>query len=273
MESETAGKDNEYVDNIVESILTNKEPKDKKSKSVYEKFKTGDFFNFSTQVELLASKTETNPGIQIPIVVLLYLRVVFEALKRDWDYIMLEDGMEGAGKSRFIKEVVGETWPYITGTPFTIDNIVFTVDEFLEKAKTLPQYSLIIWDESIFGATGQKALTLDGQALRELLSTIRKRNLFAIFIMPRFDEFAPYIGKTRGRVLFRVKGNLIRRGLLDIYLPRSKRVLYEVEKRNLHIWFAEPDYKNVKFKIFKQYGRKPMIDDAEYEKKKDESIA
>ena len=122
-----------------------------------------------------------------------------EVVKDDDDWVCLVDGRERAGKSVFAQQLA-----YYLDRDFNLDNIVFSVDDFLEQIRTAKPYSCIVWDEAFRGLNKRQAISKVNKKVIQALMEVGQRNLYIIIVLPTFFELDKYAVLHRCKGLFHV---------------------------------------------------------------------
>jgi hypothetical protein len=97
------------------------------------------------------------------------LKVKERVLTKDRDFVAVYDGEEGVGKS-----VLAQQHALILDPNFTIDNIVFTSDDFIKKIKNpkTKKGSCIVLDEAFSAANSRGALTEVNSLIFSIVSSL-----------------------------------------------------------------------------------------------------
>lgn len=186
---------------------------------------------------------------------------------KKFDNLIIIDGDEGYGKSTLATEI-GYYVAYEMGRRFSVNNIFFNVDEMTEYARTNKE-QVIIWDEAALGGLSSQWQSKVQQILTQLLMVARKKKHFWIFNIPKFYKLNEYIMVDRAIGMIHVYArNETQLGRFVYYSKRQKEKLYM-------------DFKRKKQRNYKKYktlhGSFPdvmadLIDEEEYDRKKDEAI-
>ena len=148
-------------------------------------------------------------------------------INNDRDFVMVIDGEEGSGKSVLAQQIAKKLDP-----TFTIENITFNSDQFIDRLKKAPKHSCIILDEAFSSANSRSALTEVNRSLIGVATEMRQQNLFVIIVIPSFFDLDKYFALWRCRALFHVyfnsKGG---RGSYIIFPKSKKKYLYLVGKK------------------------------------------
>ena len=181
-------------------------------------------------------------------------------VKKNWDFITIVVGFEGSGKSRFCM-----TSSLYMDSKFSLENIVFTPSEFLEAVDTLPNESVIMWDEA--DALGNHHADTVKNLVMNKMQRIRDKNLKIFLVSPTMWMWGWYFVKHRTRGLFEIYAKGLQRGYFNFWDRDDKQRLFDKGKRKKSYKAHKPT----------RYGRFVDIPDNfpvsidEYRKKKAEA--
>ncbi len=174
-------------------------------------------------------------------------KVKKRVLTKDRDFVMVIDGEEGSGKSVLAQQIATYFDP-----KFTIDNIVFTSDEFLKiiKDPKTEKGTCIVLDEAFSAANSRSSLTEVNKAMIGVATEMRQKNLFIIFCIPSFFDLDRYFALWRCRTLVHVyfAPNEARRYV--IFPKDQKKMLYIKGKKNYSYGFPKSPYPPFHFPNF-----------------------
>ena len=196
-----------------------------------------------------------------------YLKQNLDHLKRavanKWDGVMVVDGLEGGGKTNIGKCIAH----YCSEGKFNLDNVVFTPQQFMDAVVRAKPGEAILWDEFILAGLSTEGMNQMQNALIKFMTTIRKRRLFIILVVPWIFMLRTYFAVGRSRCLIHVYSHDgIQRGRFVFYNYIDKSELYFKGKR-----FFKYDVKPSFYGVFTKYDGL-FYDEEEYEKKKDTTI-
>ena len=147
---------------------------------------------------------------------------------------------------------------------FDIDNIVFKADDLIEKAFSLPKYSVLVLDEGD-DLTAQYYSKL-AIKLRRFFRKCGQLNLFFLLLIPDFFELPRAYAVTRSTYLINVMFmGRFERGFFEFYSGKRKRELYYKGRRY-------GDYECVKENFKGRFPKPYLVDEEEYRKKKHEDM-
>lgn len=183
-------------------------------------------------------------------------------IKHDEDRVYIVDGRERSGKSVFAIQQASFLDPL-----FSVDNICFTPDEFLEKIRTSEKGRVIIFDEAFRGLSSAGSRSKVNQKIKQALMEMGQKNLIVFIVLPSFFLLDIYAAMLRSNALFHIYRNRKgKRGFFRVYNYNKKAQLYQTGLKKG--WsYTKP---GTKFKG-KFYNKYP-IDENAYRKKKDKSL-
>jgi len=180
--------------------------------------------------------------------------------KKDWDWFVIVDGMEGSGKSVFGFQIAK-----ILDPNFTHEQIAFNANDFINIVVKAKKHQCIIFDEAFTGLNSRTSLSEVNNILVSLMMEMRQKNLFIILIMPSFFMLDKYAVLHRAKGLFHVYMDNGRRGFWNFYNQQRMKYLYLKGKK-----FYE--YQHAKPIIFGRFQDQYMIDKEPYIKIKKSAL-
>jgi len=189
------------------------------------------------------------------------LNTMNEVVHDDDDFVLLLDGRERAGKSVFAQQIA-----YYLDRDFKLNNIVFTVDDFLDKVRNSEPYSCIVWDEAFRGLNKRQAISRVNKKVVQTLMEVGQKNLFIIIVLPTFFELDKYAVLHRAKGLIHIHRDTLRsdkrllRGFFKFYSYKKMKEMY-FHGRFEYKYCRQCDY----------FGRFPhyyTVDQEEYRNKK-----
>ena len=199
------------------------------------------------------------------------LDIANKAIRKDWDMVILVDGMEGSGKS-----VMAQQAAYYCDPSFNLKNIVFTPSEFKKEIMTAKKYTSIVYDEAYTGLSSRATMSMINRALVSMLAEIRQRNLFVFVVMPTFFDLDKYVAIWRSRALINLYTDGFNRGYFKFYSSSRKKELYVNGKKFYNYFKPEPNFRG-RFTDFytvdkEKYKRKKRDSLMDREKKAEEAL-
>ncbi len=184
-----------------------------------------------------------------------------KAVSKDWDGVFLIDGMEGSGKSS-----LGVTCLYyLTNGNFTVDNVVYTPEQFERKVEESKVGEAILWDEFVLGGMSEDTLTKMQRSLIKKFTMMREKRLYVCLIIPYIFLLKPYFAVARTRFLLQTYSNDgIDRGSFKFYNYPAKSYIYFTGKKK---WFYPKEAKPSFIGNFGNYLDR-LIDKEKYTEKK-----
>lgn len=185
-----------------------------------------------------------------------------EAIRKDWDNVVIIDGVEGGGKSVFAQQLAC----YVDET-LILDRVCFNPKEFRDAISKAGKGQAIIYDEAFGGLSSRAAMSQVNKALVEMLMEIRQKNLHIFIVCPSFFEVDKYAAIHRSRFLFHIytpTNKPFERGYWKFYNYDIKKTIYLEGKRNYSYCR--------KCNFFGRFTKGYPLGDEEYRKKKLESL-
>lgn len=199
------------------------------------------------------------------------LNLLAEKIVKDWFFTLI---VSGSGNVRIGKSVLAQQIGYyITNAvnrihdldrEFTLNNIVFSAEELMEKALELPPYSIVILDEGDDLTTHYWSKL--ARRLRRFYRKSGQLNLIFILVIPDFFELNKKYAITRSRMLFNVKTWKLERGYYDVFNNKAKKNLYFQGKKRHDYNAWKVSYDDAHFFDFYPVGEQA------YRKKKREDL-
>jgi len=164
-------------------------------------------------------------------------KVRYKVLKKDFDFVGVVDGREGAGKSVLALQLGA----YLDEN-FSIDNIVFTSGDFISKIKNPATHkgACIILDEGFNAINSRASMSEVNRSMGAISTEMRQKNLFILIVLPSFFDLDKQFGLHRSSSLFHVylrdgveRGQYVifpRRYKLNLYLNGKKTYNYSKPK-------------------------------------------
>ena len=154
---------------------------------------------------------------------------VIEYIKRkDLDWIHVNVGNEGVGKTTLSLDVCEAIDP-----KFSINNVVFTIDELIEQIKDSYPGKCIIIDEGALLFFTRDAMSNDTKRAVKLLTAMRTYNLFVWINVPNYWVLDKYIREHRVKSVTQVPI----RGRYRYYCPSKVKDLRQDKKKKYKtIW-------------------------------------
>lgn len=169
--------------------------------------------------------------------------------KLNEDRVYLCDGREGTGKSTFVFQQA----KYINPN-FDINDICFKPNDFVNKIRTAPKGSVIVFDEAFRGLSSKSTRSKTNKAIVEAMMEVRQRNLIIFIVLPTIFLLELYAAVFRSEALFHVyklkqamaSGRKLR--AFKIYNYVKKKQLY-LRGKQKYFSYAYPKIKRAKGKF------------------------
>lgn len=187
-------------------------------------------------------------------------KVRYRVLNKDFDFVGLIDGREGSGKSVLAMQVGAYLDPN-----FSLDNIVFTSEEFISKIKDpkTKKGSCILLDEAFNALNSRASMTEVNRSMGAVATEMRQKNLFILIVLPSFFDLDKQFALHRSSSLIHVYlKDSVQRGQFLIFPRSSKLQLYLNGKKTYNYSRPKSPYAPCKFTNFY------TVDENEYRSKK-----
>lgn len=187
---------------------------------------------------------------------------VKKIMKKEWDCVIMVDGIEGSGKSTL---AITCAW-YISNGNLTPYHIVTGCNDAVIKLKELPDSSTLVIDEGSLVFSSKETMKKEQVRLIKILNVIRQKRMCLIVVSPCFFDLNKYIATQRSRFLIHVyTDRLLNRGRFTFFGQKKKQLLYSIGKKNYNS-YAHPrsNFSGV-FTKFDPFGK-------EYKKMKEKSL-
>ncbi len=186
--------------------------------------------------------------------------VRYRVLEKDFDFVTVVDGREGSGKS-----VLAMQYGAYLDPNFSLDNIVFTAEDFIKKIKDpkIKKGACILLDEGFNAINSRASMSEINRSMGAIATEMRQKNLFIIIVLPSFFDLDKQFALHRASSLIHVYlKDSVERGQYLIF-PRSKKLyLYLNGKKTYN--YSKPKSPFPPCKFSKHY----VVDEEEYRKKK-----
>lgn len=190
-------------------------------------------------------------------------------IKKGYFNCLLVFGPTRSGKTT----VASQCGAYIAsrvGAEFNTESIFFDASRLEEECKKGKKNAVYMLDEAAFDLTGEDWAKEAQKRLKTYFSVAAKYNQTIILLIPHIEELRKYFvinEHTRG-IEVRINKKTLDRGGLILYSQNALRYLYYFRKMNQ---YSRADGV-MGFRCSFRKGLPPTIDEAEYEKRKDEAI-
>lgn len=147
---------------------------------------------------------------------------------RDFDAVILIDGMERVGKSVLAMNCAN----YLSDTNFGLANYSRGLRDCAKKIKELPDKSVIILDEASLIFNSKSSTSKPVKALLKLMDVVGQKNLIFILCLPSFFDLPKAMAIRRSKFLIRVDvGEDYERAKLLFWGEQAKEWLYKKGKK------------------------------------------
>lgn len=180
--------------------------------------------------------------------------------KKDYDWVWIVDGTEGAGKSMLAMQLGKVLDPTLS-----IDRICMTPNEFTKAIVKAKKGQCIIFDEAFTGLSSRASLTEINKLIVSLMMEMRQKNLFVIIVMPTIFLLDRYVALFRAKGLFHVYLKNGKRGRWIYFNNKKKKLLYLLGKKLF-------SYGKPKSRFRGRFYEKYTISEQEYRDKKGDAL-
>lgn len=149
--------------------------------------------------------------------------------KKDWDGVILIDGLERVGKS-----TLGITIAYyLSDGNFSVKNICADNNEVIQKIESLSDKSVLLVDEGSLVFNSRDAMQKEQKKLIKILNVVGQKNLIIIVILPSIFDLNKSIAIRRSKFLLHCYADKqLTRGRFAYFGEVAKRKLFTVGKKN-----------------------------------------
>jgi len=209
------------------------------------------------------------------------LKVIPNFLKDGYDCVIV---VSGHGKVRIGKSTIAMQIGYFIAwllaggekkrnikVPFDNSNVVFTPNDLMKKAESLPKGSVILYDEGRAGLDSIRAMERINKGMIDFFQECGQYGHVILIVLPNFHKLTEDIAVSRSLFLVDVFHNeKYKRGYFKFYNERQKEYLYVFGKKRLGT-YAKYNAANCSF--FGKFGRAtPGIDVELYEEQKRKAL-
>ena len=186
-----------------------------------------------------------------PIALRLWDNLREDKLKRmNEDRVYIVDGRERTGKSSFAFQQA----KYIDPT-FTLENICFKPEDFLDRIRNAPQGSVIVFDEAFRGLSSKGSRSKVNKAIVQALMEVGQRNLIIFIVLPTIFLLEIYAAVFRSEALFHIyktkkkmsSGARVR--AFKVYNYKNKKYLY-LRGKTKYFSYAQPKIRKEKGEFY-----------------------
>lgn len=142
-------------------------------------------------------KLKSGVELKVPDVLNEDLKIfVDDMLKSEMDFVIVIDGKEGCGKS-YTGRGLASLLANICGTPFGVDNIHFTLADYITFAEKGQKFQVNVLDESRNELNRKRAMSKSNVMFTNWLSENRDKQQVHILILPAIHDLDSYITSFR----------------------------------------------------------------------------
>lgn len=171
---------------------------------------------------------DLNSPFQLPIFLKENLDKIKKIQKKDFDAVLIFDGMERAGKSTL---AIMCGW-YLSDCKLTLNNFARGLKDAAKKIQDLPDGSVLIMDEGSLVFNSKSAMSKEQVILGKLMDVVGQKNLVFIICLPDFFDLSKPIATRRSKFLVNVGVDReYNRGSIRFWPEGKKDVLYRLGKK------------------------------------------
>ena len=164
------------------------------------------------------------------------LDTIIKLRKKGWDTIFIIDGDRRSGKS-----TVAKTCGYYLNPNISIKNFVSGLDDALDVIESLPEESVVIFDESSLMFSSRDHANKQQRQLLKVIDVIGVKKMTMILVMPSFFELTKPLAIFYSRFLLHVyTDRQLNRGRIAYFGSKNKKILYDIGKKSYNS-YARPD--------------------------------
>lgn len=153
---------------------------------------------------------------------------IIKIRKKGWDTIFVIDGDRRTGKS-----TVAKTCGYYLCPEISIKNYVSGLGDALEVIESLPDESVVIFDESSLIFSSKDHANREQKQLLKVIDVIGVKKMTMILVMPTFFELIKPLAIYYSRFLIHIyTDRKLQRGRLAYFGTKNKKLLYDMGKKN-----------------------------------------
>lgn len=183
-----------------------------------------------------------------------------KVLHKNMDFVICVDGRVGQGKSTLASQLA-----LFLDPTFTLDNIVFTPNQFIESVKKAKKGQAIIFDEAMI-ISSRSAMSEFNKAVVFLMAQIRSKQLFIFFVLPSIFDLDRNLALHRTNLLLHCYSDEFgKRGKYAGFIEDSVKALYLNGKKFY-------SYSKPKSNFIGVFTKHFSVDMDKYEAKKQEAI-
>ncbi len=188
------------------------------------------------------------------------LMALKERNKKNWDGVIINDGLPGVGKS--VKAICTDA--VVLADKISDIHITFEIDEFIETCSSdiSKPFDVVILDEGHAGMNTSQAQKADFQRMMNLLMLVRQKKLFIIIVTQCFFELSKSIAIFRSNLLYHVYADGAgKRGGFAAFGRNEKKQLYINGKKYINYNATRENYAG-------QFNQNRHLMPENYEKRK-----
>jgi len=153
---------------------------------------------------------------------------------------------------------------------FTLDNIVFSPEELMEKARKFPMNSVFVYDEGRSGLDSKRAMESINKGMEDFFQECGVYNHVIIIVLPDFFKLHYDYAVTRSMFLIDVSVNQKwERGYFEFYNRNQKEWLFNLGRKKMGV---KGKYGAAKGNFRGRFTSWFPFDEKEYDRRKKEAL-
>jgi DNA modification methylase len=195
--------------------------------------------------------------------------LIDDVMHESMDALIVIDGKEGSGKS-YDARLIGKYISTITKTPFSVPNIHFNTQNYINFSEKKPKFTINVLDEGREALNRKRGMAKSNVMFTNWISENRDKQQFHIILLPAIHDLDSYISIWRMKILIHklvghqhsVKtrsGYKMVRGYFRVYenSRNLQQVLHNRQKFGYYAYPREPKY-NAKIKYSEVFNKEEM---------------
>jgi len=199
--------------------------------------------------------------------------VLLDGARDNDDLLIVVDGPERAGKSLFMRQIANYCAEKM-GTYFSVDNIHFSLKDYIDYSIEAPWYTVNILDEGRKILNRKSAMAAETVKFTNYMSECAKKRQIHIIACPAFHDLDKYIVNWRMKLLVHIHKSFVEDSSTDsgYRLKRGDYTVYAVDNHLTKSYFFPYSYPK-KYAFMGRFNDVEVLKSVDpYEKKKDANL-
>lgn len=198
--------------------------------------------------------------------------VLLDGLEQDDDFLIVIDGPEGAGKS-VLAQQIGYYCAKRLGTPFTIDNIHFQLNDYIDYSLEAPPKTVLVLDEARKVLNKKTSMGKEVKKFTNYLSECRGKRQVHILCIPAYHDLDKYVALWRMKALIHLKKYFVESKKFESgYEIRRGEYFAYFRMKNIQFWYDKPYNYPPQYDFTGKFKNIRVIPEEEYNNKKGENL-